>query len=187
MARRQRDELFAPAVEEWIGADDERAGPLLRQGREGGVDLAFGAGVQDMKLQPERARRRLHVSRYWSRHSGLVGLTSTRDDASPWAPARAAAPAALAPARQLNEVTPGDVAARPVEAGDKASFDRVAADREDDRNRRGRRLGRERRSGAAGRDDHGHLAANQIGRQRRQPIVSALRPAIFDRHVRPST
>ena len=33
------------------------------------------------------------------------------------------------------------------------------------------------------RDDHGHLATNQIGRQRWQPIVLALRPAIFDRHV----
>ena len=32
-------------------------------------------------------------------------------------------------------------------------------------------------------DDHGHLAADQIGRQRRQPVVLALRPAIFDRDV----
>ena len=56
------------------------------------------------------------------------------------------------------------------------------ADREDDRNRRGRRLGRQRRC-AAGRGNHGHLTANQIGRQCRQSIVLTLRPAIFDRHV----
>ena len=32
-------------------------------------------------------------------------------------------------------------------------------------------------------DDHGHLTANQIGRQRRQPIVLTFRPAVFDRDV----
>ena len=31
--------------------------------------------------------------------------------------------------------------------------------------------------------NHGHLTTNQIGRQRRQSIVLALRPAILDRHV----
>ena len=33
------------------------------------------------------------------------------------------------------------------------------------------------------RDDHGHLTADQIGRQRRQSIVLALGPAVFDRDV----
>ena len=33
-------------------------------------------------------------------------------------------------------------------------------------------------SDAAGRDDHGDLAANQIGRQRRQPIELILGPAV---------
>ena len=47
MACRQRHELLAPAVEKRIGADDERAGMQLDEGREGGVDLAFGAGLQD--------------------------------------------------------------------------------------------------------------------------------------------
>ena len=35
----------------------------------------------------------------------------------------------------------------------------------------------------AGRSNHGHLTTNQIGRQSRQSIVLALRPAVFDRHV----
>ena len=38
-------------------------------------------------------------------------------------------------------------------------------------------------AGAAARDDHGHLTADQIGGQRRQSIVLTLRPTIFDRHV----
>ena len=62
MACRQRHELLAPAVEERIGADDERAGMQLDEGGEGGVDLAFGAGLQDRELHPLRARRFLHVS-----------------------------------------------------------------------------------------------------------------------------
>ena len=33
------------------------------------------------------------------------------------------------------------------------------------------------------RGDHGDPATNQIGRQRRQSIVFAFRPAVFDRHV----
>ena len=47
MARRQRDELLAPAVEERIGGEDERAGMQLHEGCESCVDLAFGAGLQD--------------------------------------------------------------------------------------------------------------------------------------------
>ena len=62
MARRQRHELLAPIVEERIVADDQRAGMQLDEGREGGVDLAFGAGLQDRELHTLRARRFLHVS-----------------------------------------------------------------------------------------------------------------------------
>src|SRR6266567_3661631 len=49
---RQRDELFAPAVEERIGADEERAGLQLEERAEGRVDLAFRAGLQDNELHP---------------------------------------------------------------------------------------------------------------------------------------
>ena len=62
MADRQCGELFAPAIEECIGADHERACPQLDQGCEGRVEVAFGARMQDMELQPEGAGRRLHVS-----------------------------------------------------------------------------------------------------------------------------
>ena len=42
-------------------------------------------------------------------------------------------------------------------------------------------------AGVASRGDHGDLAANQFGRQRRQPIVLTLCPAVFDRQFWPST
>ena len=63
MAERQCGELFAPADEEWIGADHEPAGSQLDQGCEDRIEVAFGAGMQDMELQPEGAGRRLQVSR----------------------------------------------------------------------------------------------------------------------------
>jgi hypothetical protein len=75
-----------------------------------------------------------------------------------------------------------EVAARSVQAGDKSHQDRIEPYLEDDRNRRGCRLGCKCR-GAAGRGNHGDLSANQLRRQHRQPIVLPLRPAVFDRDV----
>ena len=48
---------------------------------------------------------------------------------------------------------------------------------------RGCRLDGEGWSSSAMREDDRDLPANKIGRQPRQPIVLALRPAIFDDHV----
>jgi hypothetical protein len=77
----------------------------------------------------------------------------------------------------------GDVAGRTAEAWNQPHPDRVASDREHNRNGRGRRLCRQRRRGAADRRDQSNLSADQIGRERRQPLVIALRPAVFDRDV----
>ena len=75
-----------------------------------------------------------------------------------------------------------DVPAWPVEAGDKPKLNRVGSSLEYNRDRRGRRLGCQRRSSATG-GNHAHLATNQISGQCWQTIVLALRPAEFDRHV----
>ena len=47
-----------------FGGYDERACLPLGEGGEGGVDLAFGAGLQDMELHPLRLCRFLHVSHH---------------------------------------------------------------------------------------------------------------------------
>jgi hypothetical protein len=52
MTCRQRDELLSPSAEERIRGDDDGAGVQLHEGGEGGVELAFGARLQDMELQP---------------------------------------------------------------------------------------------------------------------------------------
>ena len=113
--------------------------------------------------------------------SGASGLTSTAIVVALGTSSRSSS-SRFAPSSAGEKAHAGDVAARPVEAGDEAAADRVAADREDDRNRCGCGLGRQRRSVPL-RDDHGHLPANQFGRQRRQPIELTLRPAVFDRDV----
>src|SRR5262249_50283952 len=69
------------------------------------------------------------------------------------------------------------------EAGDKTSFDWVGSEVEHDWNRGGRLPRRQRRRSATSRDNHARLTTDQFGRQRRQSIVLALRPAIFDGQV----
>jgi hypothetical protein len=76
----------------------------------------------------------------------------------------------------------GHIAARPGETGDKTKPNRVFTDAEDDRDRRGFSFGRERTRSIGGRGDRGHSTADQIGHQRGQTIVLALK-VVFDRHV----
>jgi hypothetical protein len=58
------------------------------------------------------------------------------------------------------EIDTGRVAARPGEAGDKTKPNRVFADAEDERDRRGRSFGRKRSRVAAGRSNNRHVTAH---------------------------
>ena len=78
----------------------------------------------------------------------------------------------------IEKVDPCQVAARPSEADDKTQTNRVRGGEEDDRDRRGCSLGRNRHVGTSARDDHGSWPANQFVRQRRQPIELVLGPAV---------
>jgi len=64
MARRQRNELMAPAREERARRDEKRADALFDKRRESRVDAAFVARVHDMNLHSERACCHLQVFRY---------------------------------------------------------------------------------------------------------------------------
>src|SRR5262245_13066734 len=75
------------------------------------------------------------------------------------------------------------VAARAGKAGDKTEPHRVFVDGEDDGDRRSCRLGSQRRIGTSGHRDHRDPSANQIGRQRREPIDLILGPAVFNQHI----
>src|SRR5215472_6093337 len=76
-----------------------------------------------------------------------------------------------------------EVAARPGETGDKAQYERVADASEEDRDRCGCAFRRQWRTGAAACHDQIDLTGDEIGGQGGQPIIMALRPAIFDRHA----
>ena len=62
MARRERRKLDAPADEERVGGDEEGVGPVAHEGGEGRLDLAAGAGVEDLNLQSEGACRFRYLS-----------------------------------------------------------------------------------------------------------------------------
>src|SRR5262249_11290675 len=75
-----------------------------------------------------------------------------------------------------------EIAARTGETGDQPGRDRVAAHKHD-RDRRGGVFRRLCRRDAALSYDQVYSAVDEFGGQPWQPIVAALRPAIFDRHV----
>ena len=56
MARRERNDLIAPADKKSARTDEERTGPLPHRVRKRHVEVAEGAHVQHNKLQPERVR-----------------------------------------------------------------------------------------------------------------------------------
>src|SRR5262249_23986424 len=138
--------------------------------------------MQDMKLEPQRAGRRVQVLR-----SGLgeirIGLVDEQanDVCRRYQLVHQFQP--LRPYLRVQRRYAPDVAARSGEARDKAKSDRLGRYLEYDRTRRGRCLARQCRRSATRRGNHGYLTTDEIGRQWPQSIVLAVRPAIFDRHV----
>ena len=179
MASRQRDDPFPLGVQKRPGPDEQRAGPALDDRCKGGLDVAGGRGIENEELLPDRLRRGLHVaSLRRGRRSVRVHERGNRRRLGHELPQQLQS---LRPQHAAEKAHAGDVAARPVEAGDQALLDRVAAAPEDDRHRRGCGLGGERRIVVP--DDHGHRPAEQIGHQGRQSISLIVRRAILDRDV----
>ena len=75
------------------------------------------------------------------------------------------------------------VTTRTGKASDKIQLNRICADAENDRDRRGGRFGGERGGIAAGRRNDTHATADQVGHDRRQAIVFSPQPVVLDRHV----
>src|SRR5262249_32869685 len=55
----QRGELFLPGGENRIGTDHEAACSQLKDAGQGCIQMAFGAGVKDMEVEPEGLGRGL--------------------------------------------------------------------------------------------------------------------------------
>src|SRR6476619_4489749 len=84
---------------------------------------------------------------------------------------------------RLHVVDTGDIASRPVQAGEQASLDGIDASTENDRNCCGCAFGRERSSRASWRGNNSYPTTDQIRRHFWQTIEYMVRPTIFDRHV----
>ena len=63
-------------VEEWVAADHEPTRSQFDQLCEDIIEVTFGAGIQDMKLQPESMGGRQRRARLGAVRAGSVGLTS---------------------------------------------------------------------------------------------------------------
>ena len=138
--------------------------------------------LQDMKLQTKGARRLLHVSQL-ARSRSQCSDSAERRMLPPAAPVHATGRAAWVPVCWSKLLTPVMFPPGRLKLATRPRRDGIAAECGDDRNRRRRGLGRQRRRFAAGRSKHGHRPAREFRRQRRQSVVLALRPAVFDRHV----
>ena len=124
MVGRQRNELYATAVEQRAGTDHERINRLLRKARKGCIDIAAGGGFEDFDLLPNGRGRSPNV--------GDKGLSEGKFGINQHANAHGSRlqlmqqPKLLCPKLSSDKRDTGDIAARPVEAGDKAEPDRVA-------------------------------------------------------------
>ena len=181
MARRQCDELLASAEKKRICAEREHANALLTEACEGSVDLSDRDGIQDVDLHPQRERRLLGGSRNGWRIR-IIGIDEHTADNHVGDELVHQAERFLAQAAR-EKVYTGHIAAGPVEARDQAELNRVDAVGKDDRYRRRHPLRGNGRSGRTGGKDHSHLATNQIGGERGQPIVLAVGPAVFNRDI----
>ena len=134
MAPRQLHDLLAPAVEEWIGADDECTGMQLYEGCESGFDLGFGTGFYDTEVHPLCARRVLHLSDHLLGTRCIVWVDKQGDYFGVGNKLlKQMKPLGRQPDRQEAEAR--QVAAGPGKTGDCPLSDRVAAAGEDNRDR----------------------------------------------------
>src|SRR5262249_31343452 len=81
------------------------------------------------------------------------------------------------------KVDAGEISAGVIEAVNEADLHWVGALHEDDRDRAGRLLGRERGQRALERHDHRYLTADQFGYQAWQSIVVTFAPAVLEGDV----
>jgi hypothetical protein len=161
-----------------VGADHERYRRHSGQGRKDGLEVPFRARLEDLELKAEPLNRWLHVSRQ-SISQCAIGRVDKQGNGGCARHQFVQQLQLLCIHFHAQVGHACEVASRPVQAGDKSNGHGVEPSLEHDRNRRGCRLGR-KCSGGAARGDHGHPAADQLGRQRRQSSGFILRPTIFD-------
>src|SRR5262249_44663982 len=131
---------------------------------------------------PDRAGRRTHIVRLISRGDGIIGIHEKTNGRS----LRQNLAKESQPLRRSltkGGRYAGEIASGTVEAANEPFSDRIATGGEKNRNRGGRRLGRQRCLDAAGGDNGGYMTLDQVGYQGRQPVELTVRVAILDRDI----
>src|SRR5262245_33965172 len=113
-----------PANKKDIDADEDGFGPLSHESGEGRIDLAAGAGVEDLDLKPHSAGGRLHLPQRGFRRRSIGRIDEHRDTSrSGYYLTQEFQP--LCGQLTTENIDPGQVAFRSGEAGHKTEPDRV--------------------------------------------------------------
>src|SRR5262252_8719543 len=139
MVGRQRNNLYTTVVEQRARTYQQCISRLLGKPRKRRINVADGGGLEDFDFLSEGRGRSLNV-----RDKGLCGGEVGIDQHANAMGSRLQLmqqPNLLCPKLSSDKRDTGDIAAWPVETGDEAELNRVAAACEDDRDRRSRRLG----------------------------------------------
>src|SRR5262245_7935137 len=179
---RQCNDLFRVADQEWISDNVESFDPLLCERCEGRLQLALCTGMDDNQLLSERLRCRLRI--FQSRVGRREGRIDKRADERSFRQELVQQFKPLCLQRAEEEGYAREIAAWLVKTLHQAKVNRIASRDEDDWSGRGRRHGGPGRGDStACCNDHRHLAANQIRRQRWKLIIVTQRPAKIDLHI----
>jgi hypothetical protein len=169
--------LFPVGVHERAGAYEQRASPALYGRCKGGLDVAVALHIEDNKFLTHCLRRNLYISAlgFGVRSAGID------EHGNPACIGHELAQQVQSLRSYLvgEKADAGDVASRPIEAGDETLPDRVGPGDEDDRHQCCCGLSCKR--GIVVADNDGRL--DQVGDQRRQSLQVIFRRAIFDCNI----
>ena len=138
------DQLDTPAGEKGVGCRRKGVGPLAHKVAKAASISRLVLALRTWICSPMARAAGSTSLNVDSVLPALAGLTSTATRAAAGTSSRRSS-SRFAANSAVEKIDPCQVAARPGEAGDKTKPDRVFADGEDDGDRRGCRLGRERR------------------------------------------
>ncbi len=181
MSNRQCGKLPASAEEKRIRRDHQRIRVQLPQFRKDPVEIAFAAGLQEMKLKVERAGRLacfrddclgIRIVRVGQQRNSVRRRQQLSQELE-----------TFRPDLDVQRRDAGDISGRTTEASDETYGHRIGAGFENDRNSRSRRLGRQRGAGASGRRQYVHAALHQFGGHNWQPILFSFGPTVLNGDV----
>src|SRR5262249_29052502 len=182
IGRCKRDQLDAPAREERVASDVQGLRVVAHESGEGCLDLAPGAGLEDLNLQPHCAGCFRYVAKR-ALGGRDIGWIDQHGNANGPGDQLVQKCQPLRSQLSHEKIDPRQISARAGEAVDKTELDRVFADTKDDRDGRGGSFGHLSSVIASRRGDNGHATTHEVSDERRKAIELALQPVVLHRYV----